>query len=68
MEGILEEKGVFTNVTAYGEHAISYVVRVWCPTDIYWDVHRAITLGIKDVFDAEGILMTYPHLNIHVQK
>ena len=68
VEGILEDKSIFTNVAAYGDHAIQYIVRVWCPTDIYWDVHKAITLKIKDVFDAENIPMTYPHLNVHLDK
>ena len=68
VDGILEDKGVFTNVTAYGDHAISYVVRVWCPTSEYWTVHKAITLKIKTVFEQEGIAMTYPHLNIHIEK
>ena len=68
VDGILEEKGVFTTVTAYGDHAISYVVRVWCNTADYWDVHKAITLKIKRVFDEQGIAMTYPHLNVHIAK
>ena len=34
VEGILEDKSIFTNVAAYGDHAIQYIVRVWCPTDI----------------------------------
>ena len=68
VDGILEEKGVFTNVTAYGDHAISYVVRVWSKTEVYWDVHRAITLKVKRVFDEQGIRMTYPHLNVHLDK
>ena len=68
VEGILSEQPIFTNVTAYGDHAISYVVRVWCPTEIYWDVHKAVTLNIKKVFDQEGIEMTYPHLNVHIEK
>ena len=68
VDGILEEKGIFTNVTAYGDHAISYVVRVWCNTADYWDVHKAITLKIKRVFDEQGIRMTYPHLNVHIEK
>ena len=68
VDGILEEKGIFTNVTAYGDHAISYVVRVWCPTGIYWEVHKAITLRIKDVFEEEGIAMTYQHLNVHIHQ
>jgi small conductance mechanosensitive channel len=68
VDGILEEKGIFTNVTNYGDHAISYVIRVWTKTDLYWDVHKAITLKINDVFKAEGIEMTYPHLNVHIAK
>ena len=68
VEGILEDKGVFTNVSKYGEHAIEYVVRVWCPTGIYWDVHKAVTLKIKDVFEQEGVAMTYHHLNVHIDK
>ena len=68
VDGILTENGIFTNVTAYGDHAISYVVRVWCNSDVYWDVHKAITLKIKTVFDQQGIAMTYPHLNVHLDK
>ena len=68
VEGILEEKGVFTNVSAYGDHAITYVVRVWCPTEMYWTVHKAITLRIKDVFEQEDIPMTYQHLNVHIHQ
>ena len=68
VDGILTDPAIFTNVAAYGDHAISYVVRVWCPSEIYWDVHKAVTLKIKDVFDAEGIAMTYPHLNVHLDK
>ena len=68
VDGILADPAIFTNVAAYGDHAIQYVVRVWCPSAIYWDVHKAITLKIKDVFDEEGIAMTYPHLNVHLDK
>ena len=68
VDGILADPAIFTNVTAYGDHAIQYVVRVWCPSEIYWDVHKAITLKIKDVFDEDGIVMTYPHLNVHLDK
>ena len=68
VDGILTEQPIFTNVSAYGDHAIEYVVRVWCPTEIYWDVHKAVTLNIKKTFDQEGIEMTYPHLNVHIEK
>jgi small conductance mechanosensitive channel len=44
------------------------VVRVWCPADKYWDVFNATTYNIKVIFDREGIEMTYPHLNVHLEK
>ena len=68
VEGILADPAVFATVTNYGDHAIEYVVRVWCPTDLYWDVHRATTLNIKKIFDRDGLEMTYPHVNVHMDK
>jgi len=62
------DPAMFAAVTGYGDHAINYVVRVWCPTDKYWDVFNATTYNIKVIFDREGIEMTYPHLNVHLEK
>ena len=68
VEGILNDPAIFAAVTGYGDHAINYVVRVWCPTDLYWDVYNGTTYNIKKIFDREGIEMTYPHLNVHLDK
>lgn len=68
VDGVLEDPAVFAAVTGYGDHAIQYTVRVWCPTDIYWDVHFAIVYNIKQIFDRDNLQMTYPHLNIHMEK
>ena len=68
VSGVLEDPAVFVSVTNYGDSAIEYVVRAWCDTDNYWDVHFAITHNIKAQFDANGIEMTYPHLNVHLDK
>ncbi len=68
VEGVLEDPAIFAAVTGYGEHAINYVVRVWCPTDLYWDVNNATIYNIKKVFDREGLQMTYPHLHVHLDK
>ena len=67
VEGILDEP-IYTKITEYGAHAIGYTVRVWCPTDIYWDVHKEITHNIREVFLQEGIAMTYQHLNVHIHQ
>lgn len=65
---ILPEKAVFVAVSSYGDHAIHYVLRVWSKTEDYWTTHFEITDRIKKVFDEKGISMTYPHLNVHLDK
>ena len=54
-------------VTAYGDSAISYSLRLWVNTPDYWDVYFQVTQRVKDIFDQQEIEMTYPHLNVHIQ-
>ena len=68
VEGIIVENGIDAKIAAYGDHAVNYTVRVWCNSDIYWDIHKAITHNIKDVFQADGIMLTYQHLNVHLHQ
>ena len=53
-------------VIRYGESAIEYVIRVWCANADYWDVYFDVMEGVKAAFDANGIEMTYNHLNVHM--
>lgn len=68
VEGILPENGIFVALTGYGDHAISYTVRVWTKTDDYWTVHFAVMERIREIFVARGVAMTYPHVNVHLDK
>lgn len=64
----LDNEDIFCAVTSYGENAINYEVRLWTATENYWDVYFVVTRRIKSEFDAAGIQMTYPHLNVHLDK
>ena len=55
-------------VTSYGDSAINYSLRVWCNNADYWDVFFAVNQNVKKTFDERGIAMTYPHLNVHLDK
>ena len=55
-------------VTSYGDSAINYTLRVWCNNADYWDVFFAVNQNVKKTFDERGIAMTYPHLNVHLDK
>lgn len=55
-------------VTGYGDSAINYSLRLWVKNADYWDVYFEVTRRVKDIFDQQGIPMTYPHLNVHLDK
>lgn len=68
VDGVLADPAPFAAVTKYGESAIEYTLRAWSATDDYWNVYFAMTEKVRKVFDDNGISMTYPHLNVHLDK
>lgn len=55
-------------IVSYDDSAIRYSLRIWVKPGDYWDVYFQVNQRIKDVFDQQGIEMTYPHLNVHLYK
>ena len=55
-------------IVSYDDSAIRYSLRIWVKPEDYWDVYFQVNQRIKDVFDQQGIEMTYPHLNVHLDK
>ena len=66
--GTLTDPAPFAAVTAYGDSAIEYTLRMWSSAEDYWDVFFAANQKIRERFEAHGIEMTYPHLNVHLDK
>ena len=58
----------FAALVSYGESAINYTLRVWVNNADYWDVYFEVNQKVKKIFDEQGIAMTYPHLNVHLDK
>ena len=68
MDNVLLEPAPNAVILNYGDSAIAYSLRLWVKSADYWDVYFAATQRVKDIFDAQGIPMTYPHLNVHLDK
>lgn len=68
VDNVLLEPAPQAVVTNYGDSAISYSLRLWVKTQDYWDVYFDVMQRIKKIFDEQGIEMTYPHLNVHLDK
>ena len=58
----------FSGVKNYGESAVDYVLQVWCKSEDYWTTLFEVNRNVKAVFDAQKIEMTYPHINVHLDK
>ena len=58
----------FAAVAGYGESSINYTLRVWTTTAEYWNVYFTVTENIKAEFEKAGVQMSYPHLNVHIDK
>ncbi len=64
----LPDPAPFAAVKNYGESAIEYVLQVWCASGDYWATLFETNQRVKTLFDAKGVAMTYPHLNVHLDK
>ena len=61
----MQEMQPIARVNGYGESAIEYVLFLWIRPKDYMDVYYDVLENVKREFDAAGIEMTYPHINIH---
>ena len=68
VDNVLLDPAPMAVVTNYGESAIGYSLRVWVKSADYWDVYFAVNQRVKNIFDEQGIAMTYPHINVHLDK
>ncbi len=67
-EPILSKNAPFAALSKYGESSIEYVLRVWTKNEDYWDVNFSLLSKLKPMFKKANIEMTYPHLNVHIDK
>jgi len=68
VDTVLQDHTPFAAVKNYGDSAVNYILQVWCKTEDYWTTLFTVNEKVKAVFDAKGIEMTYPHLNVHLDK
>jgi len=68
VEKVLSDPAPMAVVSAYGESAIQYSLRLWVKSADYWDVYFQVNQRVKNIFEEQGIAMTYPHLNVHLHQ
>ena len=68
VDKVLLDPAPLAVIDAYTDSGIRYALRVWTKTEDYWDVYYAVNQNIRDIFEAQGIKMAYPHMHIYMEK
>ena len=64
---LAESDEIFARVSGYQDSCIEYTVRAWCDNADYWDAYFNLMERIKYSFEENGVMMTYPHLHVHME-
>lgn len=68
VDRVLLDPAPMAVIDSYGESTINYSLRVWTKSEDYWDVYFVINQNIRDIFEAQGIKMAYPHMHVYMEK
>lgn len=67
-ERIIQERGIVVQVNELGASSVNYIMRAWSKSgdlmQVYWDVLERV----KKEFDANGIGLPYPQMDVHVNQ
>lgn len=55
-------------VCEHGASAIILIMRVWIPTDAYWEIRYKFLKEAKERFDANGISIPFDQLDVHISR
>lgn len=65
---VLKDPAPFVKVSAAGDSSIEITTRLWCRGADYWDVYFYMLEKAKPAFDAAGISIPYPQIDVHMKN
>ncbi|MDG2125158.1 MAG: mechanosensitive ion channel family protein, partial [Verrucomicrobiales bacterium] len=67
-DDILDEPEPVIEVHELADSSVNFVCRPWVKSSDYWKVHWELMRDVKERFDAAGISIPYPQMDVHVEK
>lgn len=58
----------FAGILSYKDSTVEYALRAWVNSDDYWDAYFALNEAVAKAFREKSISMSYPHVNVHMDK
>lgn len=64
----LKDPAPFVRLSQHGDSALIYTARIWVNNADYWTVYFDVLEKVKAEFDANGIAIPFPQMDVHVKK
>jgi small conductance mechanosensitive channel len=65
---VLETPASVVALNELADSSVNFIVRPWVKSTDYWDVKFHVTEQVKKRFDAKGIGIPYPQMDLHINK
>lgn len=65
---VREDPAPFAGVASHGDSAVFLDLRVWCDTEQVLTVQYDLQEQVKEAFDAAGIRIPFPQMDVHVDR
>ena len=66
--GVMLESGYDIFVKTLNDSSVDFAVRVWAANADYWPITFHITEQVKKAFDANGIGIPFPQMDVHIKN
>jgi small conductance mechanosensitive channel len=67
-KAVLDDPAPVVALDELGDSSVNFVVRPWVNTADYWAVKWRVTEHVKEAFDAAGISIPYPQMDVHLHR
>ena len=67
-ERILKDPACFVGLSEMADSSVNLTARVWVKGEDYWDVFFDFNEKTYNAFNAEGISIPFPQMDVHLQK
>ena len=65
---VVKDKPILVELGAMADSSVNLTTRAWVKAEHYWDVHFAMNEDVYKSFNAKGISIPYPQMDVHLHK
>ncbi len=65
---VLKDPEPFVRLGEMADSSVNITTRLWAKADDYWDVHFDTLEEVYKQFNAQGINIPFPQMDVHIQK